>query len=715
MGYYISFETIRNYGIPDDTIKKGILNHKKRGFPSWKNKKDESDRRKVLIDLDSIPLRTRQKYNIPTGIEYFEQKLESEELKRKERLRKEKERKENKDISALEYAYKNNWHEHYSFYMDLFENRHPEKQKDLAKLHAQNLAYWLEMVKVTGGKYKLHGSLTKAFQYHLELKKELTFIAGFEEYNRFSTYLGKIRTCVQHNKDIEQSIVHGSANRERKKSTTDFHEMVLLELLAHPKRYSYPKIVDLMNHVCEQNGYKTISESWIKHQMSNANAEFRNLVLSTRNGETYFKTNFQKHAVRENTALPGDIWMIDGSPIQFWCTSKNGAKYQRLNLFVVIDVSTRKIIGFDIAYSEDKYNIMKALQMAVEREGHLPTEIVSDHFSANKTEEIMHLKTLFEEIGCRWRHHKVGNPQDKVYVERFYGVFQSVFCSLYDDYLGKGIGARDLSGNPSREYLQGVVKKEGFLNEAQMKQRITFLIGLYNQTSRKGIKSPNEAYKLEKPNVSELDFGKTALIFWRVTKNTVRNSMIKFKVKNKMYTFDIYGTQNKLSLNGKTVRVRYDERQMDTIAIFDYQTDRFICECRATIKIVTGAVSRTEEDNLNIYKHANVNKGFENDIKALKTEIIDKGLEHAGLSTLEIPSILSLSKNQINSQESQDLINYYAQMNSLTPMYKESNKKPLKVLSHSKNIEYDESVKTKTKKNTSSKEIVPVNKNNSST
>lgn len=712
MSFYLSFTEVLSFGISEKYLKFAI--HKYRDSTgSWKNKPDNADGRKVLIDIDSIPKRTREKYSIPTGIEYFEQQLEREEKERKETLRKDRERRENKDISALLFAYKNNWHEHYSFYMDLFENRAPEKQKELAKLHAQNLSYWLEMVSLTGGKYKIHGSLTVAFQYHLELKKEIQFIAGFEEYNRFSTFLGSIRNAVKHEKDIEMSIVHKSTNQIRKKNTTDFHDMVLLELLAHPKRYSYPKVVDLMNHVCEQNGYKTISESWVKHQMSSANLEFRNLVMSTRAGESYFKSNFQKYAVRENTSLPGDIWMIDGSPIQFWCNSVNGKKFMRLNLFVVIDVSTRKIVGFDIAYSEDKYNIMRALQMAVEREGHLPTEIVSDHFSANKTEEIKHLKNLFEEIGCRWRHSKIGNPQDKVYVERFYGVFQSVFCALYDDYLGKGIGARDLSGNPSREFLQEVVKKEGSLNEAQMKQRITFLIGLYNQTPRKGINAPNDAYKLEKPNVSELNFGKSALIFWTATKNTIRNSMVKLKVKNKVYTFDVYGTQNKLALNGKTVRIRYDESQMESVAVFDYHTDRFLCECKATVKIVTGAINRTEDDDLNIYKHSAVNKAFENDLKAIKAEIVDKGLENAGLKELRLPHPLELSKNQINSQESMSLINYYSQINGLEPQYKEVVREPLKMLKHSNTVGYDESVKTKTKKKKDLK-IVPVNKNISS-
>ena len=317
MSYFVPFETILLHGVSEKYLKKA-LNYSRDGKShSWLNKKDETDQRKVLIDLDSIPPRTRQKYNIPTGIEYFEQQLELEERAREHRRQKEIERKENKEYAELENAYLNNWHKYYSYYMEVFESRHPEKQKELSKLYAKNIAYWVKMVEITGGKYnKIHGSLKLAFNIHLKLRKELEFTSTFEEYNRFSVYLGNIRKAVLRNQGIEDCIIHKSANKSRKTQTTDFHKMVLLNLLSHPKRYSYPKIVDLMNFVCERENYKSISESWVKHQMSNANPEFRNLVMTTRLGSTHFRTTFERYAVREDTTLPGDVWMIDGTPIR---------------------------------------------------------------------------------------------------------------------------------------------------------------------------------------------------------------------------------------------------------------------------------------------------------------------------------------------------------------------------------------------------------------
>lgn len=707
MSYFIPFSVVLSYGISEKYLKFAI--HKYRNSSkSWQNKKDEADSRKVLIDLDSIPPRTRQKYNIPTGIEYFEQQLEKQAQERESRKQKEKERKENQEYALLEYAYHNDWHKYYSYYLNLFENRHPEKQTELAKLYAKNIAYWVKMVEITGGKYnKIHGALKTAFKTHLKLRKELEFTSSFEEYNRFAVYIGNVRKAVLRNEGIEDSIVHKSANRPKKTETNEFHKMILLNLLSHPKRYSYPKIVDLMNFVCERENYKTISESWVKHQMSNANPEFRNLVMTTRAGSTHFRTTFERYAIREDTTLPGDVWMIDGTPIQFFCMSKNSKRIERLNLFAVIDVSSRKIIGFDISYSEDRFNIMRAIQMAVEREEHLPAEIISDNFSANKTEEIMTIKKLFEEMGCNWRHHRPGNPQDKVYIERFFGSFQSVECALYDDYLGKGIKARDLTNNPSQEFLHQVLKRDGYPSENQMKQRIAFLISLYNQNAKVGKKSPNEAYRLEKPNAKELDFGMSALIFWKVTKNTVRNSMIKIKVKNKTYTYDIADTKTILALNGKTVRVRYDENQMDSVAVFDYQTDRFICECEASVKLVLSSVNRTDEDDLNIFKHTAKNKKFVREVNQIKEEINDKGLEVAGKNEIVLPHLLDLDKNKINDNESKMLIQYFSNMNGLTPMYEQGNNKPLATITHSKAVRYEDAIK-KTVQPNKDAEILPV-------
>jgi hypothetical protein len=76
---YISYAELVQYGVSENTIRRGCYRAQKNlslNVPNgnnWQNLPDPTDRRRVLIRLDSIPARTRTKYNIPTAEEAREQ------------------------------------------------------------------------------------------------------------------------------------------------------------------------------------------------------------------------------------------------------------------------------------------------------------------------------------------------------------------------------------------------------------------------------------------------------------------------------------------------------------------------------------------------------------------------------------------------------------------------------------------------------------------
>ena len=146
------------------------------------------------------------------------------------------------------------------------------------------------------------------------------------------------------------------------------------------------------------------------------------------------------------------------------------------------------------------------------QEGHLPAEIVSDNFSASKTEEIKAMAEQMAKLGVNWRYAKVGNPQDKSYVERFFGSFQSMECALYDDYIGEGIMSTRDNRRIAEELLK-TAKRLGLPSVSKMKDRIIELLLTYNGRAKQERKAPKEVYKtLPKPNAKELDTLKTAIL-----------------------------------------------------------------------------------------------------------------------------------------------------------------------------------------------------------
>lgn len=151
--------------------------------------------------------------------------------------------------------------------------------------------------------------------------------------------------------------------------------------------------------------------------------------------------------------------------------------------------------------------------MAVEVRGCLPAEIVSDNFTARKTEELKTLITGMEELGVKWRFAKVGNAQDKGNVERFFRTFQSLICAEYPDYLGEGITSRNINGRRDADFIQ-MVYKTNFPTFEETKGRVAEMMKSYNLFNDGGRTSPKEIYDtFPSPYTIEVQKAKAAKLF----------------------------------------------------------------------------------------------------------------------------------------------------------------------------------------------------------
>ncbi|MGJ1363449.1 DDE-type integrase/transposase/recombinase [Sphingobacterium spiritivorum] len=650
MPVFVELKEVLEYGVSYDYVRSAMSQNKTGKLKSWDHVKDND--KGVLIDIDTIPDRTRQKYNIPTGKEYMVQKqIDALDNHLREAEFAEKMREE-KEMQELYDTYHIDWMQYVPLYRKRFAFN-AVTCEEISRAYAKDHAFWVKMVQITGTQYKaFYKKIESGYKMYMALRQKLTFTTNLTSRIHFTNKLRTIREAllIGHEAAVE-AIASGQRKPKGKKKTNDFHKAMVLRIMSHPQMYNYRVTADILNHHCMEEGQATVSESWIK-QLMVRDGKLRVAVEQYRHGFKHFNDTHLPHAVRIVTPFPGNVWMIDGTPMQFWCWNENRTKQVRLNLFAVIDVCSRKIVGIDISYSEDKFNIMNALKMAVLNEGHLPTEIVSDNFSANKSEEIKDLKLQMENMGIVWRHSKVENPQDKTYIERFFGAFQSVECALYDDYLGEGITSKRKDARPDPKYLESVAKKNGLPTYHEMVQRIVRMVAKYNERERSNRQSPNEVYKnLPKPNIKEMDSFRTALMFWSKTMCTVRRSMVKITVNKIQYAYEIYDNDHKAQLQGKKITVRYDEKDLDTVMLFD-DHDQLICECRKAIRINIGAVDRTDEDIQNTYKVEAKKESYIKHITDYGQGLTDRGLKVIGKEDLDIVDPRSLEKNQVNTQES---------------------------------------------------------------
>ena len=124
------------------------------------------------------------------------------------------------------------------------------------------------------------------------------------------------------------------------------------------------------------NGYSEVSVSSIKNIL--ADKYIQNQCKPSRNGAEWIKTNLQPFRLREDPTANFELWQLDGSRFQFPYLTEDG-KIAFLIFFVVLDVHSRKIIGYSSGKTENHILVKEALSMAVQETGFLPSEIIRDN------------------------------------------------------------------------------------------------------------------------------------------------------------------------------------------------------------------------------------------------------------------------------------------------------------------------------------------------
>jgi hypothetical protein len=164
--------------------------------------------------------------------------------------------------------------------------------------------------------------------------------------------------------------------------------------------------------------------------------------------------------------------------------------------------------------------------------------------------------------------------------------------------------------------------------------------------------------------------------------------MVKFKVNKVEHIFEIKEHQTKAELQGKKVAIRYNENDLDWIMLFDFETDKAICECKASLKVELLINEPQDKKVSNIIKSEAKKKSYHTYLKNTSQGFIDKGLHQENEENLELVHPLSLDKNQVNTKESEDFLELYYNENSISQNeeFKLKNKS-IKKIAHSKEVD----------------------------
>lgn len=630
---YVSEKYLIKNGVNKNTLRNYFSKAKNKQSYNYQYFTDKNTNTKWVL-YRSIPEKMLEKIKLPKRFEVLKYSLGlTSNIKKNKKLR--------EIFFILENAWINplSWKKFMIEYSDYIIER--EKKILFAKTHS----IIDEVIQLKKSYF-----LKDIHSMYMKIEKALFWTSN---YSYFSQKIVKAEK-----EGISETIVHDFMRLGRNNyKVSQLVKNRIIFYYSNPKRYSYKKITEKVNEELLVRGKKTISVNSVKKLIKNEN--FKNRADLLRYGEEYSTAKILPYMRRAEPNHIAELYQVDTAKINLPYKKDNG-EIGYLHLCVMMDVFSRKIIGHSIAETENFIMIIECIKSAFESFGYIPKQIVHDNHVSYHSEEFRHLKHKLDEYGVHIRAAKRKNPKDKAQIERWFRTFNTHYLSSIVGYLGDGIKTKIVGGRAQKELEELYKKKTLLKSKKNISQLIQILIKEYNGKQAKKIINNEEYLKFEMNDIAKL--------FFKVKNKKVNRSMIHMQVKKQNFTYTIKNYDLANEINGKIIKVRYDEMHPERIYLFKGKNQRYLGFLKSD-KLLS--IVPTEEEIIKISKHNSmikkyVRKSFEDlteEIDNGKSELTKIPLKQVFNNEVHLNKIIEQSEDELLISE---MINKYNSKNKVT-------------------------------------------------
>jgi len=312
------------------------------------------------------------------------------------------------------------------------------------------------------------------------------------------------------------------------------------------------------------------------------------VVTMGRQGNKAFADRCAPYIVRlYDELLPNDYWVADNHTLDIISQREDGSEARhRLSLTGFMDARSGVLVGWNLTDNPCSQSTVLALRHAILRFG-IPKVIYFDNGSEFLTHDLAgrgHRSRksqslvddpppIFTRLGIELRNALVRNAKAKP-IERMFGTFKGQISRLFETFCGGNV----LERPESLKYTlkQGLVPLDG-----ELRVMIAELIeGTYNVGAYGGaVEADHGKRRIDVWNEHIREQRKAKpddlyLMLMRSTrKQTVGRNGVHITVcDEKLY----YWNEDTWRLQGTEVYVRYDPAALDSVRLYDAETDRFI-------------------------------------------------------------------------------------------------------------------------------------------
>lgn len=451
--------------IPLKTIVNGI--NENRGGKRKKCWISFCDGFNVWIRYDSIPIKTKNKKNIPYDSKSMYERLRSISVAKEEFFK-------NEEFVVLHSVMESTYNDLFPHYLKYYKDKFKALEKQI--LYAKTHAIFERIFKLLAEKFPPEAifSAYKSIAYN-ELSSGRLVIFHTENQRSFWR---KIKSSKE--VGVAATLIHGNRGltQPNRIKLTEPIKAFIRVLLRRNERFTYRKIVKRV----KSKFNVSIDISSIKKYVA-TNKEVSNLTKYDSSGLQYSRVNSLPKLSRVLAENPGDVFQGDYYTLQFIYRTDSG-NISRMISYNVLDVFSKKIVGWSLGEDISELLPVEAFKMAFTSCGFLPSEIMIDNDAFYKRQRFQQFILATQSVGVVWNIGQPGMPTVRSEIESFFSKFQKQICSDRKFYIGEGVKSRNKTGNPSEALIKKYWLMKGELpSKEEMKQEYAKMIHDYNYST----------------------------------------------------------------------------------------------------------------------------------------------------------------------------------------------------------------------------------------
>lgn len=394
-------------------------------------------------------------------------------------------------------------------------------------------------------------------------------------HTRYKNLLSFKRAYKRYEDEGYGSIVSGKfLNTNSTKIADDVADWILAQYCL-PIKYTISEVYDLYESIREQKGWKAISERAIGLWLDKT--EQKRIWMLARDGREGYMKTFGHTVTRSRSQwFPNAWWAIDGTKLDLVHFANNKQKMAaELKVNVVFDVYSEKIIGWDIAYSENHASHFRAIKQAVNVSGCKPFLFTYDKQSGHTSQKMQDLYNKLPAKGGTHYSHKVGrksSPAEQI----FNRLQQQVISKLwFSD--KQSIKVRKATNRPNTDFI--LEYKNALPTVDEFNKIFLALVNKWNAGKQDNwTLSRNEMYEQPTEHREEISMMDQLSMFWidETKPKKYYAHGLPLTVEGKDYLFEVYDNNNRVDIDfrrkwvNEKVIVRYDPEYLnDYVALYE--------------------------------------------------------------------------------------------------------------------------------------------------